>query len=224
MREATAQPRTRLLLLIALAILLPALLAVHALREERRIAGVQRELESAYLRDPDFLPRIGNGETLRTAPPRLNLALALLYAQQASRQPRGPMRTATLARARERADRAGEARPVWGEALLVQAYIASLDPRRSAEAIDLLGRSYQAAGFLSGSEAWRVGYGIAHWHALQPATRDHVIEEAVWLARHKVELRRDVFARARGTDAYWPLLRRWRDLRIEDGNYYAGGS
>ncbi|GLI97812.1 hypothetical protein [Sphingobium sp. BS19] len=156
--------------------------------------------------------------------PRLLLSDAIYRARAI--QSTGVMgRDNDLASLSRQVDLAIDARPHWAQAWVVKAYIESLRPRSShlQASLAALSRSYSDAPFLRDASGWRVTYGMAQWESLDGFVRNRVIEEAVWLSRVDPDVRRAIFGAARATRAYEPLVLRWRELRLADGNYLANG-
>ncbi|MGK2911655.1 MAG: hypothetical protein ACSLE1_17905 [Sphingobium sp.] len=156
--------------------------------------------------------------------PRLLLSDAL-YRARSLQTAEGVDRDAKLAELSRQADSVIKARPRWGQAWVVKAYIESLTDGAEHRQASLvaLSRSYADAPFLRDASTWRVLYGLAHWDELDAFVRQRVIEEATWLVRVDHGMQATIFSAARDTAAYQPLILRWRDLRLTDGNYLAPG-
>lgn len=145
--------------------------------------------------------------------PRGQLALSLFLARQSHSLPPSA-RAATLSRARRAADMAIGSRYLWGEAWVSLAYIESQAGQgRVGPMISALKSSYVAAPYLKKAAGWRSQTAIENWRFLDAGTRRHAIEEVVWLALQNPRARNDIFRVASGTDAYQPLLARWRTAR-----------
>jgi hypothetical protein len=157
-----------------------------------------------------------------SSPPRLLLSDAI-YRARALQRSGSPKRDTDLAALSHQVDLAIDARPHWGQAWVVKAYIEAL--RTGAEhrhlSLVALSRSYSDAPFLRDAAGWRIRYAFLHWDALDAFVRGRAIEEAVWLARVDATMRKSVFASARASQAYQPLVLRWREMRLRDGNYLA---
>lgn len=156
--------------------------------------------------------------------PRLLLSDAI-YRARAIQSTGGVGRDNDLAALSRQVDLAIDARPHWAQAWVVKAYIESLRPRSGhlQASLAALSRSYSDAPFLRDASGWRVTYGMAQWESLDSFVRNRVIEEAAWLSRVDPDVRRAIFGHARATRAYEPLVLRWRELRMADGNYLANG-
>jgi len=210
--------------LVALAICaVPGAYGLHFIWQERAVLAAQDRIDRNHV-----LGAEGNGPSISLPPspigtddpPRLILAYALLDAQRAAALPLGPPRAALLDSARQKIAAIADSRPYWGEADVVRAYIASLSPDSMAEALAALVRSYDSSPYLLNAAAWRWRFGIEHWDRLAAPTRTHLIDEAVWLARLKPDQRPQIMDLASGTDAYKPLLLRWREVRLKDADAY----
>lgn len=224
MAIATAWGRTHRTALLALAICaLPGAYGLDFIHQERAVLAAQDRIERNHVLgaeegERDFSRPYSAGRP--GDPPRLLLAAALIHAQQAAAAPLAPQRAALLQQARQEIDAIAASRPYWGEADVVRAYIASLSPTGRREALAALARSYESSPYLLSAAAWRWRFGIEHWGELSPAIQARLIDEAVWLARLKPDQHPQVMDLARGTDAYKPLLLRWREMRLRDQNLY----
>lgn len=199
-----------------------AIYALHLARQEYVIVQAQHLLDRNRTVTPAQsarLPALLAAPDGKTVPPRLFLASALLHAQQAGAMPEGEARTALLGQARKEIAAIAGTRPHWGEVDVVAAYIASLTPDRLADTIGVYARSYRNAPYIREAAIWRVQFGIEHWGKLDEATRAHLTNEAVWLFRLQPDQRTRLVDMARGTDAYLPILMRWREVRLKDGDY-----
>lgn len=192
--------------------------------QERAVTSSDDQLQAqglALLRDEEMTaPSLANVDA--SSPPRLLLSDALFRAR-ALRRAKGPDRDATLAALSRQADLAIEARPHWGQAWVVKAYIESLQqgPDHRHFALVGLSRSYADSPFLRDAAGWRVMFALNHWDELDAFVRGRAIEEAVWLSRVDGASRKAIFAGARNTNGYQPLVLRWRDMRVSDGDYFA---
>jgi hypothetical protein len=143
------------------------------------------------------------------------LGAAALRRAQAPDRGREPRRGALLADAVALADAALARRPGWGEAEAVRAYVGAL--RDGDGAVErVLVASYAHAPYLRDAAAWRVGYGLRRWAALDPATRARVVDEFVWYARLRPDLAAQMFVAVRASPAYAPVMLRWREVREAD--------
>lgn len=194
--------------------------------QERTIShadGRLRTQELAIVRGD--LPASGNIAVPDAASsPRLILSDAI-YRARALKPQAGPGQDMLLASLSRQTDLAISARPHWGQAWVVKAYIESLGntPETRQSSLTALSRSYADAPFLRDASAWRVMYGLAHWDELDIFVRQRLIEEATWLVRVDHGVQAPVFAAARNTNAYQTLILRWREMRLTDGNYLAPG-
>lgn len=213
------QRRARILALSLVAVLAAAIVAATRVvgdertvaRAEQRLAAQSRALDAGEHPLPSPLPPPEVGY-----PARADLADALLLARGAASLPaasRGPL----LARATDAARAATAARLRWGEAWAVRAYVESLRHGvGSKEAREALVRSYADAPFLRHSAAWRTQAGFADWDALDTATRNRLVNEAVWLGRIDLSVREQLFGMARASAGYRSFLAQWRARRIVD--------
>ncbi|MDX3909292.1 MAG: hypothetical protein QHC67_05680 [Sphingobium sp.] len=157
-----------------------------------------------------------------SSPPRLLLSDAI-YRARALQVSGSPSRDSDLAALSHQVDLAIDARPHWGQAWVVKAYVEALQTGSDHRHLSLvaLSRSYSDAPFLRDAAGWRVRFAFLHWDELDAFVRGWAIEEAVWLARVDATMRKSVFASARTSQAYKPLVLRWREMRLHDGNYLA---
>lgn len=224
-RPEAPSDRARRFACIAIGLLGIATVVAAALwRQERSVAASDTQLQAqtlALFRDEDAsaasLAKVG-----ASSPPRLLLSDAL-YRARALRRATGPDREAALTALSRQTDLAIEARPHWGHAWVVKAYIESLrqGPDHRLLALAALSRSYADSPFLRDAAGWRVTFALGHWDELDAFVRKRAIEEAVWLSRVDAGSRRAIFAAARNTNGYQPLVLRWRDVRLSDGDYFA---
>lgn len=144
-------------------------------------------------------------------PPRAIFAEALATARAAQRERDAQERRDLLDDADRRATMAASARPAWGEAWALAAWVRGLrDGSDSAAARDALSASYRATPFLRHAGAWRVGRAFATFDLLNAQVRARAVREAVWLMRIDPDLVAPVMASARGSSAYRPVLLEWR--------------
>ena len=171
--------------LLATALLVSLPVCFRALGSETRLSMLERA-------EAEFADT-GDGATLQTAlsedadcgkrcSPRRLLLRAIGYGRLAAAATEGPTRQRDVATADGLALFALAKRREWGEASAVHAQIASLDPRRGDEALAAFRASYRITPYLRDASLWRLQFGAAHWGMLDPATRDAVMAEAVWLA------------------------------------------
>lgn len=204
-------------LIVPLAIALS--LSVRALWLERAVAeatavvarhGAARAVGEAWSAD-------ATGPIDLSGPARALIQDALARAQDAELGKSPAERSRLLDQAQGAIAAAATQRPHWGEARTVEAYIAALRAGPMAAATQAAyARSYADAPYLRDAAQWRIGFGMACWPSLSAATRARLIDEAVWYARLRPELRGQIFALSRGTGAYAPLLLRWRMVRAAD--------
>lgn len=194
-----------------------AAVAVNALGDERCVTRAQAQLieqsratAAGYATPVELLPPVPECDN-----PRARLAHATLLARAALVAPDNPQRDTTLLRAATEIDDLLTVRRHWPEAMVVGAAVAAARGRRD-EALTRLARSYRAAGYLHEAAAWRVGFTFDNWEHLPADTRAHAVDEAVWLARSNRGLYDEIFARARVSGAYQPMLMRWRHFRLPD--------
>lgn len=148
---------------------------------------------------------------------------ALIRAADAQATQDVSRRRALLADAMRLAEAALRRRPDWGEGLLVRAYCGSLGGGDDLpETRRAVARSYARASYLRDAASWRVAFGLRHWADLASATQARVIDELVWFARLRPETADQLFAAARATPAYVPLLLRWREVRALDADLATG--
>lgn len=143
--------------------------------------------------------------------PRAQVDRALLLGRSSAMAP--APHDALASRARALVDRALTARPDWGEALVVSAYLASLDHGGTRRALADLANSYTGAPYLREAGLWRIGFALRHWDAVGPTTRLHVLDEAIWLTGVEPERYEMIFDRFRQSPAYVPLMLRWAAMR-----------
>lgn len=116
--------------------------------------------------------------------------------------------------------RAAGSRPHWGDAWTITAFIRSLQSGTGARAgaDAALAASYRATRYLRHAAAWRVRYGLAMFDRLDTPTRRSIVDEAVWIARIEPGSLGAIVDAARGSDAYVPLMLRWRAMRERDAD------
>ena len=163
-------------------------------------------------------PPVGLREPSSSSP-RALVQAAMLKANLANSH-ESPQREALLGQARQYLDRARAKRPLWGEAEIVAAYIASLEgPGKSDELDRALALSYQYAPYLRGSAPFRIRLGLERWNALPDRVRERLIDEAVWYARLDRDTRETMFELIRRTGAYRSFFRRWLEVRAQDRDW-----
>ncbi|WP_339347301.1 hypothetical protein [uncultured Sphingomonas sp.] len=179
--------------------------AVIALTGEGRIAAADARAQRAQA------PAAAAAPPSILHPPRAIFAEALATARAALRERDAQERRALLDDADRRATMAAAARPAWGEAWALAAWVRGLrDGSDSAAARDALSASYRATPFLRHAGAWRIGRAFATFDLIDTQVRARAVREAVWLMRIDPELVAPVMASARGSSAYRPVLLEWR--------------
>lgn len=127
-----------------------------------------------------------------TLPDRGEAALAQIALTSASdaSQPdsNGALRQLYLARARDLITHLRATRGDWAPSLiLASAYAIAATPRPSPippQALRDYAASYRAAPFLWPEARWRIALGGLAWAQLDPSTRQHMLDEALWLTRY----------------------------------------
>ena len=158
------------------------------------------------------------------AAPRAQVYHALMLARTASvAQP--PRRQSLLNAAARSIAIAERARPDWGEALVIDAYIGTLaeGDALSARTIAVLSASYRAAPYLHDAGAWRARAGLALWSRLPADAQGHVIDEAVWTARLSSAAGSTLFDAARASPGYARFATAWLANRRSDRDIAAPG-
>lgn len=212
--------RARLLAIGIVGLLAAAMgIAIGVIGDERQVARAEDRLEvqSGAIGSGMRVPAVTLPFHPGAYPPRARVADALLLARQAQLSQSAPERQALLDRAALEIAIASAARPHWGEAWAIAAFVDGLRfGDSSAAARHALVRSYADAPYLRYAGGWRVRTGFATWPALDPETRRRLIDEAVWLARTDGATRDGVFGFARDSDGYLRLLLQWRASRAGD--------
>ena len=135
-------------------------------------------------------------DTPATALPlRAQAALAQVALNAAAQTPQPDLHLLYDERARSVITNLRTAAPDWPATLLLSTQLELRDhghttPRALAD----YERSYRAAPFLWQEARWRIAFGTLNWSALSPATRQAMIEEAVWLTHVNGDLRPEVEA------------------------------
>lgn len=158
---------------------LALMFVARQIRQEWRVEQTEKarmswsEADSYLSRDPASLA------------PRAALGLSLKLAKAASVQADATTRLAQLKLSRELLGQAVQARPRWGEAAVVDAYLSHLQwgatDRRTLRAFS---RSLKEAPYLKTSANWRIRFGALSWAHLDPQTRAHIVNEARWVAKN----------------------------------------
>jgi hypothetical protein len=178
----------RLAQLAALACLAGAAAAVPLARGEWRTEGI-----IAAMRSGDASARGAVLERFADTPSGSlptpgEAALAQIALTSASETQDPALRQLYLARARDLAAHLRATRGDWAPSLILsaEAAIALAGPARAIppQALRDYAASYRAAPFLWQEAHWRIALGGLAWPALDRATRQHMIDEAVWLTRY----------------------------------------
>jgi hypothetical protein len=121
-------------------------------------------------------------------PDRGEAALAQVALASAGDTQDPALRQLYLARARDLAEHLRATRGDWAPSLILSAevVIALAGPAAAIppQALRDYAASYRAAPFLSHEAHWRIALGALAWPALDRATRQHMLDEAVWLTRY----------------------------------------
>jgi hypothetical protein len=120
-------------------------------------------------------------------PDRGEAALAQLALASAGDTQDPALRQLYLARARDLAAHLHATRGDWGPSLILsaEAAIALAGPAAiPPQALRDYAASYRAAPFLWREAHWRIALGALAWPSLDHATRQHMLDEAVWLTRY----------------------------------------
>lgn len=122
-----------------------------------------------------------------TLPDRAVAALAQIALTTAADAPEGGLRQLSLSRAHELVGHLRVTRGAWAPSLILstEMTIAESPPGApvAASALSDYAASYHVAPFLRQEARWRILLGAEVWPKLDRATRQHVIDEAVWLTR-----------------------------------------
>ena len=170
--------------------------AVGAWRSEVIIAAMRSGDTSAR---GDILERFADMPP-GALPDRAEAALAQIALATAGEAREQGLRQLCLARAGELIGHLRAARPDWAPSLILSTELAlatagpgvAADSASDTRAQSLLSTraladyaaSYRAAPFLRAEARWRIALGARGWPQLDRATRQHMIEEAVWLTRY----------------------------------------
>ncbi len=119
-------------------------------------------------------------------PDRAKAALAQIALTTSAEAPEPGLRQMYLARARELIDHLHATRAGWVPSLILstELAIAASGAATSPQAMADYAASYRAAPFLRQEARWRIALGARAWRQLDRATRQHMIDEAVWLTRY----------------------------------------
>ncbi len=202
-------------------------MALVDLRQQYQVwqAGQMLERQGSAIARGEFaaappLPRYAAG----ALPPRAEVIDALILARAAAADRFPHERVRLLAQARSTIASAMAARPDWGDAQLVSAYIGLIPSPGHPDRAVLrdFAASYRNAGFLHDAAQWRSTTGFILWPLLDQASRAHVVDEAVVIARLAPEDRQSIFAAARASPAYMDFGRVWMDTRRGDADMMPG--
>lgn len=154
------------------------LVAVQLARQEAQLAQAERQFQRGSGADTgSSVPK------LVTASPRLCLLLALSKAKAASVERDSALRRTHLALANALVERAINARPGWGEAWVVKAYISFLEHGADDPVTHYAyAASLEKAPYLRESADWRIRFGAVQWDKLDGMTRERLLNEAQWTA------------------------------------------
>lgn len=198
-----AERAGRIDIAVGVALFLPATGSLLPLFDEVRVARIYHDFGPEGSAEAAAIDLRPGGRSL---PPRAALAAALGYARAASYAVSAEARQSLIARARQNLDRATAGRPGWADAAVIGCFLNLVEygPDDSRTKKSLV-QSYSAAGYLRQSGTWRVAYAARVWPDLDPATRSHVLNEAVWLATESQGGYR-VVADAMRVNGLWPVF------------------
>lgn len=175
-RQVALAARLVLLCLLWLALMF----AARQVRQEWRV------LETEAGRTGNFFDQDGDlVVTPDKLPPRAALSLALEMARTSPTLVDVDLREAQLVQTERLLARARRARPRWGEAETVAAYISLLHHGpNDHRTLDAFGRSLRFAPYLRAASTWRIRFGAEHWARLDSEAQHHVIDEARWVSHN----------------------------------------
>lgn len=166
------------------------------------------------------IPAMWSADRLDTVPARALLIRAQIFARSAFGLQPGIAREEQLRLAQASLTAAMAARPMWGEAKVVQTFINFVAYGLDAQAThDAFAISYAATRFSSDSGVWRVRLGIADWQHIDPGVRQHMIEEAVWLGNQSPVM--DSLMRSIVADVPAALVQYWDTRKRYDFSHAA---
>ena len=119
-------------------------------------------------------------------PDRGKAALAQIALTTAAEAPEPGLRQLYLIRARDLIGDLHATRARWAPSLILSTELAiaasgaAVPPQAMAD----YAASYRAAPFLRQEARWRIALGARAWPQLDRVTRQHMIDEAVWLTRY----------------------------------------
>lgn len=220
MTRAARRQGARAGLAVAGFALAAALLATLDFRRQRLVARYEQAVEAQALALARGDPAPSGLDLLdKNLPPRAQLYRALLLARRAANAADPARRDALVDVATDALARAQRARPGWGEALVVKAFICSLEEGEpGGRTAVTLAESYRHVPFLRDGGAWRARTGLTLWDRLPAAPRARVVEEAVWLGRLAPEVRDGLFDAARASGGYRAFAARWIESRAGDAD------
>lgn len=164
---------------LILCLALVFLASLPLIRDEWRVHRASIRLATAQNREQGGSP----AEPADSGPARASLLNGLTLVQLAARQTDPRERKALLNQADAAFARAETGRPHWGDVTIGRVYGAVVAGRAMNPAtIQAFARSYAQAPYVRGSVLWRLRYGALTWSRLDPATRNHVLDEAIWLS------------------------------------------
>ncbi len=191
-------------------------LAALVLLNESRVADSDRRLfdqSRAIDRNGTIDGAILAGDP--SDPARARVSDALSMARAAATMPPSPQRLQLLDEALALVEEARVARPHWGEASIVRAFtLQQRNGEFSPATIDAIAESYRFAPYLKLSAVWRSGIVMANWDRMDGATRNRMMEEAIAISLADRKAQVEIFAHARQSPAYTPLMSRWYRAQV----------
>lgn len=159
-------------------------IALDAWRSEVIIAAMQSGSASAR---GDVLERFADIAP-GTLPDRAEAALAQIALAEAGDTHEQDLRQLCLARASQLIGHLRFVRPIWAPSLILSTELAVAAEAPNApvagQALADYAASYRAAPFLRQEARWRIALAARAWVQLDRATRQHAIDEAVWLTHY----------------------------------------
>lgn len=192
---------------------------------ERRVADAQARLgrQSALLESGVV---IGPGPNATPLPldsrPAALLADALFLARAAQFSHDTRQRKALLDRAATELAVIVNARPHWGEAWVMIAFVEALREGEDApSARYALERSYAETPYLPHAVVWRVAYSLRHWNSFSATTQEKILNEDVWLMHsgRDAGVHKSMMILTRQSPAYRRYMIRWLQTRQGDADF-----
>ena len=200
MRRAAGRRWSLIPVLAVVALCAMFLFAARAAYGEWQVKRMEADEDLQLSAGDGRAPDIGALADRTGLPPRASLMRAEMLARDAFALRQGLARSERIRQARASLSDATAGRSRWGDALIVAAFIDFVQYGAAAPVTHAsLERSYRILRFSRRSGVWRVRLGINQWASLNPATRRHVIEEAVWLGNLSLQhdsLMRSIIAEA----------------------------